>query len=224
MNNLFEQTLFRVANYLPQFLAGLAVMVVGFWLAKILKQAVAKLVSLVMRSSLINQTPVEESLKSANVEQYLDEGLGTLAYWLMLLLSLYVAASIWGLNAVSILISSLFSYSPRVISALVVLLLGLLFAGVVEKLVKNSLLHLDASTARAGGKISSYAVMVLAVLIALSEIGIAREFILIAFIGLVFCLSLGMGLALGLGGQGAVAQLISKIIKSDVAKTKRSGK
>ena len=224
MYNLFGPILFNIAGYLPQFLAGVVVMILGFWLAKILKKTVAKLVSMVMGSSLINQTPIEQSLKSANVEQYLDEGLGTLAYWLMLLLSLYVAASIWGLSAVSILISGLFSYSPRVISALIVLILGLLLAGVVEKLVKNSLLHLDASTARAGGKISSYSVMVLAVLIALSEIGIAREFILIAFIGLVFCLSLGMGLALGLGGQGAVAQLIGKIIKSDTAKTKRSGK
>ncbi len=50
--------------------------------------------------------------------------------------------------------------------------------------------------------------MVLAVMVAFSELGIARDFILILFIGMVIAIALGIGLAVGLGGQHLVRQLL----------------
>jgi len=50
--------------------------------------------------------------------------------------------------------------------------------------------------------------VVLSSMIAISELGIAKEFILVLFVGFVSFLALGMGLALGLGGQHMVKKML----------------
>ena len=62
--------------------------------------------------------------------------------------------------------------------------------------------------------------MVVTVLAAISELGIAQEFILIIFIGFVVMISLGFGLALGLGGK----DLVSKILNDWYKKFKKDTK
>ena len=221
MSYSLEILLSNMIGFLPQLLAGLVVLVLGIWFAKAVKKGVGKVVNAILSSNLFHKTPVEQSIKSANLEQHLDEIFGTLGYWLMVILSIYLATSIWGLDAVSGLLSSLFSYSPRIVSALIVLFLGALIAGFAETLIKNLLRQVDASTARAAGKITSYTIMIITALIALSEIGIAREFIMVAFTGLIFALSLGFGLAVGLGGQSTVSGLLGKLIVQ-TKKTKKN--
>ena len=81
------------------------------------------------------------------------------------------------------------------ISAILILVIGLLLAGLVESLVKGSIKTIDGKSARLLGKLASYLVVILAVMIAISELGIAQEFILVMFVGFVSFLALGLGLA-----------------------------
>lgn len=215
MTQTLNLLMLNLVGFLPQLLAGLSAMVIGVWLAKLIKKMVTKLVRLGLGSAAFSQTPIEQSLKAADLDQRIDEIVGSLVYWLVFLFTVYVAASVLGLSAVTNLLSSLFAYSPKLISALIVLILGTVLAGFVEKIVKNSLGRTDLGSARAASKISSYTVMVMTALIALSEIGIAREFILIAFIGLVTTLALGVGLAVGLGSKDMVSQMLLRWVKLD---------
>ena len=65
-------------------------------------------------------------------------------------------------------------------------------------------------------KVSSYLVMTLSVMAAISELGIASEFIMILFIGMVSALALGVGLAVGLGGKDLVSRLLEKWYQHNV--------
>jgi len=212
MAQTLNYLLVNLVGFLPQLLAGLVVMLVGVTLAKTIRKMVVKVASVIFQSTLFKQTPMEKTLKSTDLNQYVDEIFGNLVYWLVFAFTVYVAASVLGLVAVTGLLSSLFAYGPRLISALIVLLLGTVVAGLVEKVIKNALSPTDVSTARATAKISSYTVMIITILIALSEIGIAREFILIAFIGLVTALALAFGLAVGLGGKELVTKTLTRVV------------
>ena len=91
-----------------------------------------------------------------------------------------------------------------------VLFIGVLLAGLVEGLLKGTLKSVDAKSARALGKVGSYLVVTIAIMIAISELGIAKEFIFVLFVGFVAMLSLGFGLALGLGGKNLVGKLLER--------------
>lgn len=210
--NSFSPTVVSVSNELallfPRIVVGIALFIVGLILAKMARRFVSKSVSMLLKSSLVKNTPIEHFFSNADLTNRLDSGIGKLAYWFVLLLTAYVVSATVGLTSISYLLERVFSYLPRFFSAMVVFVLGVLLAGFVESFSKSSLNHLDLKMAKIVGKLSSYLVMVLAVMVAFSELGIARDFILILFIGMVIAIALGIGLAVGLGGQHLVRQLL----------------
>jgi small-conductance mechanosensitive channel len=60
------------------------------------------------------------------------------------------------------------------------------------------------------GNVTKWAIWVFAILVALSQLGIASDFIHTLFTGFVVALSLALGLSFGLGGQDAARNFIEK--------------
>jgi small-conductance mechanosensitive channel len=115
-----------------------------------------------------------------------------------------------GLTTIVRVLDVVFSYLPHVVSALLIFVFGVLIAGVVESLVKGAVRTVDVHSSRMFAKIASYLVVAIASLAAVSELGIASEFIRILFVGMVFALSLGLGLSFGLGGQDVVRKMMDR--------------
>ena len=213
MNNFYPATsvLSAFAFYVPQLITGAFLLVVGLLLAKMVRHLLEKLSAVLLRSSVIANTPIEHFLKNANLADRIDRIVGSLGYWFTVIITVYVVSATVGLSSISHLLEQLFGYLPRFLSAMVVFLLGLVLAGFVESLTKSSLVRSNPRLSRLVGKASSYFVLVVTGLIVLSELGIARDFVLILFVGLTLSISIGVGLALGLGGQHLVKELLFKV-------------
>lgn len=207
------EALLAIANYMPSIIGALILLVVGSVIANGVKGLVTKLFESLQLSKAVSKTPIEHFLQNADIKMQLETVLGTAAYWLVMLVVLQSVVSILGLNSLAHLLSSTLAYIPRVIAAIVVLFFGVLLAGLVESFVKGALRTIDASSSRMFGKVASYLVVIVAVLAAISELGIANEFILILFVGFIAALSLAMGLAFGLGGQDLVRDLLKEWYK-----------
>lgn len=204
------QSLSSMAVYLPRILAALLILIIGAALARVVKRVLVKILESIRLSKAFTDTPVEAFLKNAELTNKIEDIIGSIAYWLLMLVVIHTTVSILGLTSLTLLLSEVLGYLPNIISAVLILLIGLLVAGIVESLVKGSIKTIDGKSARLLGKISSYLVVILAVMIAISELGIAQEFILVLFIGFVSCLALGFGLAFGLGGQHVVRTLLEE--------------
>ncbi len=153
---------------------------------------------------------VEHFLRNADMSHKLEDLIGALLYWLIMLVVVQTSVAVLGLSSLSDILERILGYIPHVISAILVLFFGVLLAGLVESLVKGSIKSIDGRSARLLGKVSSYLVVTIAIMAAVSELGIASEFIMILFIGFIATVSLGAGLALGLGGKDVVAKMLGK--------------
>jgi hypothetical protein len=93
----------------------------------------------------------------------------------------------------------------------------LIAAGLVADAMKSIVLSsaMSAEIASAGflATVTKAVIWVFAILVALSQLGIASGFIQTIFTGLVVALSLGLGLAFGLGGQESAGRVIEKLSK-----------
>jgi hypothetical protein len=155
-------------------------------------------------------------LKGSVVEKFIEKGsfnkievfVGNLVKWLILMVFFITTINLLGLTTVSVFLTNILGYLPKVISAILILTLGVLFAGLIESVVKGALYQISISTARFVSKISSYIVVIFSILAALSELGIAKDLINTLFIGFVAMLSLGFGLAFGLGAKDMVAKIL----------------
>lgn len=215
------QVLADTASFMPRILAALLVLIIGSALAQALKKLVVRLLEAIRVSSAVKNTPIDHFMKNAELGTKLEEVLGSFFYWLLMLVVLHTMVSILGLASLSLILERVLSYLPKVISSVIVLFFGVLLAGLVESLVKGSIRSIDNRAGRMLGKVSSYLVMTIAVLAAVSELGIARDFILVLFIGFITMLALGGGLALGLGGKDVVSKALESWydkMKKDLSK------
>lgn len=199
-----------IFSAIPNLLGGLLVFIAGIFLGKLASTGLIKALQAISFEKMISDTKFREFMKKAELTEKLEVMLGTFLNWLILLVFFIAATNIWGLTTVSTLLLGIIGYLPSVISAIIVLSLGVLLAGLVEGMVKASLASIDLRVSRLMGKIASYLVVTIAILAAFSELRIAKDFINTLFIGFVAMLSLGFGLAIGLGAK----DLISRILNS----------
>jgi hypothetical protein len=204
------QTLSEISLFLPRLLAALLVLLLGAAISRVCKKVVVKLLETVSLSKAVQNTPVEHFLQNAELGQKIEVVTGNIVYWLLMLVVIHTSVSILGLAPLAAVLDKVLAYVPQVISAVLVLFFGILLAGVVESLIKGAIKSIDGHSSRLLGKISSYLVVTIACLVAVSELGIAREFIMILFVGLILTISLGLGLSVGLGGQDLVRKILTK--------------
>ena len=205
-----SQSVSDVAVFFPRLLGALLIFVIGAAIASWVRKFFVKILEKVRVSSMLKNTPVEHFLKNAELGHRIEDVIGSVFYWLVMLGIAQTSASVLGLESLSVLLDRVLGYLPSVISAILVLFIGVLLAGLVEGLLKGTLKSVDAKSARALGKVGSYLVVTIAIMIAISELGIAKEFIFVLFVGFVAMLSLGFGLALGLGGKNLVGKLLER--------------
>jgi small-conductance mechanosensitive channel len=102
-------------------------------------------------------------------------------------------------------------YVPQLIIAVLILLVGAVVGDVLQKIVIASTKTAGVTSSELLGKISKWAIWIFAILVALSQMGIAGAFIQTLFTGFVVALSLALGLSFGLGGQDAASDIIKKV-------------
>lgn len=201
--------LFGTLNYIPVLLGAAVIFVLGIIISNWAKTVIVKALQLIKFENMIKDSKFKKFLVKAEITRKIEEILGTLVKWILMLTFLIASLNVLGLTSISLLLTSVLAYIPSVIAAVVVLAIGVLFAGLVESFVKGALASVDLKTSRLMGKIASYLVVTMAALVAVSELHIAQNFINILFIGFVTMLSLGLGLALGLGSKDLIAKLLN---------------
>lgn len=214
MTPVFQESFAEFSVFVPRLVGALLLLVLGSALAKAIKRAIVSILETLRVSKVIRKTPLEHFLANAEFGQKVEEVVGSIVYWLLMLIVLQTVVATLGLVPVTQVIDRILSYIPNILSAILVLFLGVLLAGVVESLVKGSIKSIDGKSSRLLGKISSYLVVTIAVLASVSELGIASEFIMILFVGFVTTISLGAGLALGLGGKDVVSKVLDSWYKN----------
>lgn len=203
------QTLTSTSLFLPKILGALIAFTLGAIIARAVKGLVFKILEAARFSSLIAKTPLQLALENDDLGKKAEEVVSTLAYWLTMLVVVHTTVTILGLSSLTFMLERILSYIPKVISAIFILAFGVLLAGWVENLVKGAIKNVDPKSSRMLGKFSSYLILGMVVLISFSELGIASDFITILFIGFIGAVSLGLGLALGLGGKDLVSKLLN---------------
>lgn len=205
-----SSTLTNILSYIPTILAALLILIVGLVIAKWAKVLTIKILKVIQLSTIVKKSGLEPFLEKAEIKLKIEEILGGLVKWLIILVFFIATINVLGLSTVSMVLNSILGYIPRVISAVLILAIGVLLAGLVEGVVKGALGQVNLKTSRLMAKIASYIVVIFATLAAINELQIAQALISTLFMGFVAMLALGVGLALGLGAKDLVSRILNE--------------
>ncbi len=200
----------QLTTFIPNLLGAVLILIIGWLAGSWLKFLVSKILGAVKLNALIAGTAVDSFLKKAEIRGKIEDILGSTVRWLTIFIFFIAAINILGLSTVSQVLNNILGYIPKVFSAAIILLAGVLLAGLVESLVKGAVGSVAVSVSRFLGKLASWIVMIFATLAAISELGIAANFINTLITGTIAMLSLGLGLALGLGSKDIVKDILTE--------------
>ena len=209
-------TLSRLGLYLPQFLAGLVLLLIGLAVAALLKEVVLRFLHFLKVedwfsdvNSWFNQIRSEKVVKGRVWPNLLAE----LVRWTVVILFLVPAAEAWGLPRVTDLLNQLLLYIPNVFVAVVAGFVGLVFANLVFDIVRHASRGLGSASSNLLGTVARYAIVFFTTLVVLNQLGVAADLIRILFTGIVAMLALAGGLAFGLGGQESARKAVAEFLK-----------
>jgi hypothetical protein len=200
-----EDGIYQIVNFLPQLLVALGILLAGFAIAKMVERGTDVTLHRVGFDRWMRDGGVTEALERAGTSLDPSTVLAKLVFWTVMLLVILVASNALGLAVVSALFAELLAYIPNVIAAVIVLVLGLVLGEFVKDLILASAgaVHGVPTLARA----AKAAIIVLAVFMALEQLTIGEDIVLVAFVAVVGAAALAAGIAFGLGAAGVAGEI-----------------
>ena len=137
---------------------------------------------------------------------------------IVIILFITTGASTLGLSEVAGLLQQLAGYLPRIILAILVIIFGTLLARFVNKLIFAWLHSIKFSAALTVSTSAEYGIQILAIFVALEQLGIGTQLIHSLFVIVFGAIFLALALAFGLGGKEWAAKTIAEL---EANKTKK---
>jgi hypothetical protein len=210
----FAEMWAQVIMFTPTLVVALLVLLVGVIIASSLKHLIER----VARKLAIDQALSAAGMTDVTTRlgMNLNTGvlLGTMVKWFVLLVFFVVALDMLRLTEVTTFLREVvIGYLPNVIVAVLILVVATILAGAVRKAIVHATGVAGMVRPELFGKVAYVAIITVAVLAALNQLKVAADLIQPLFTGIVFAISLALGLAFGLGGKDAAARLIDSVTK-----------
>jgi hypothetical protein len=202
-------SLHQIGEFLPRLLLAVAIVIVGWLVAKVVRFAIVRTLRAINFNVLTEKAGVDKFLQQGGGDLDTTGVLGVLSYWVVILAALMVAFNSMGLAYVTDLIGRILLFVPKVMVAVLVIAFGAYFARFVGAAVQVYCRNIGLGDAVVLGRVTTYAILVFVVLIALDQLGLG-EIVRQTFLIIVGAIALGLALAFGLGGQRRAAQLLER--------------
>src|SRR5918999_1654003 len=190
---------------IPALLGALIIVFAGYLLARVLEKLVERFLRRVRLNALLERGGVTQAVERSGREVNPTRVLANLVFWLVMFAVILIAANALGLQSLANVFSELVGYIPSVIAAIVIILIGIVLGGFVGGLIAAAVGAMQGG--RALARVGRGGVILLAIFMALQELGIATEIVTTAFAILFGAIALALALAFGLGNRDLAGEV-----------------
>jgi hypothetical protein len=201
---------------LVSFIANLVLAIIVFVIGYLISIGIGKLITEILKSVRFNRLFEKEgwkkSLERANIEVDPSGFIGAIFKWVFVIVSLLIAVDVLNLTAFAGFLQVVLSYIPRVIVAVLVFVVAVLISDIIEKLVRVTVERIKAGSGFLAASIVKWAIWIFTIFLILDQLLPSSLLIKTLYTSIVYgavgALALGIGLAIGLGGKDAAAEII----------------
>ncbi len=203
---------FGLISFLPGVLLALVILIVGILIAALIGKAVAHLINLTRVNNALEHTAFKDMVNKAGFRLNVGGLIGWLIKWFFILAFLVASLDVLGLTQVNVFLQQIvLFYLPRVIIAVLIVIIGSVLAEVAAKAVMGTARAVNVSSANFAGTLARWAIWITTILFALNQLGIGSDLIQTLWTGIVVALALAFGLSFGLGGKEQAAKVLDRV-------------
>lgn len=198
-----------VITFVPKFIAGLIILLVGIIIASLVKKLVLEAFRVLRVETLLKRYGFPESRGELAWSNILAE----IVRWFVIVLFLIPTADVWGLPQIVTVLNTFLLYLPNVFVAAIIAMIGIVFSRLAHDVVLASVKGVSKDTAQTIASVTRWAIIVFVFLAVLNQLGVAAELVRILFTGFVAMVAIAGGIAFGLGGQDSARTFLQELRK-----------
>ncbi len=213
----FSQALSTLFSFIPKLIGAVIILLIGWIVGRLVGNLVTKALRAIRFDQVAERAEIGPFLRNAGVRADAASVIGSLAKWFIYLVFWQAAASVLGFPQITQILNEILAFIPRIVLALVILLVGALAANLLARVVQGSL-----GTARVGdagvlAAVARYGVLAFAVVAALSQLDIAPAIVNTLWTAVIGGAALALALAFGLGSREAMGSLATgRLLKTEL--------
>ena len=197
--NLLSDLISQTAAALPNVLGALVILIIGWIIAKFVARMVKRLFKSLNIDKLGEKLNDVDLLKKTNFNIEISSVFSKIVYYIMMLFFLVASVDVLGMESLSNLVKDLINYIPQLITAMVLLAVGLVIADTLSGIIRSTCKSLGIPSAGIIGSMAFWLIFLTIGVSALSQAGIDTNFIRsnlsILLGGVILAFAIGYGFA-----------------------------
>jgi Conserved TM helix len=191
----------KILALLPNVLAMLIIASLGWMLAWAAGMLIERLLRIIGLDRISDRLGATTALLRGGVKADPSHLIGRAAYWFLFAFSIIAALAALNVDPINRFAQSFLAYIPHLLTAAVILVAGYLLSNFVGQAVLITAVNAGLPPARMVAALSRWGVQLVAVAMALEQLGIAQHIVVVGF-GITFGgIIMAGAIAFGLGGK-----------------------
>ena len=215
MNDILQRilaSLQRIAEVAPALLGAGVIFFAGYFLARALEPWVDAWLARMDFNRMAEAGGLREAVDRTGARLDPVHAVGKLAFWLVMLLVIMLASAALGLESINQMFGIMIAFIPSLITAIVVIVLGMVIGEFLRGVILASAGTVEGVPVLAN--VAKGAVVLIAIFMALEQVGVAQEIVVSAFTLILGAVALAVGLAFGLGNAGLAGEIVRRWYES----------
>ena len=206
----------RAIDYVPTALAVVAVLLIGWIIARFLAALARRLARRLELDDIVQSSELARGMEQAKITRSASELIGILVFWLVFLSFGLVVLENLGLSVAILPMQGLIGFLPRLLAAILILVLGAFLAEIAGKATQATSASMGVEFHRGLGKAARALVLITAVIIAVDQLGFNVSLLTSLVINTATIIIAGLALAFGLGGREIARNVLAGYYARDV--------
>src|SRR5690348_14896981 len=121
----------KIAVFLPNLFFSIAILLLGWVICNVIKRIVVRILKLCQFDALAERAGIKQILERGGIRQAPSDIIGLLTFWFLFLIAIVTTLETLNLSGATDTLHTIYLYIPKIVAALVTLILGLYFANFV---------------------------------------------------------------------------------------------
>ena len=200
----------KFAKFGPNLLAMLFIILIGLVIARIARFAIVKLLEAIKFDSWSDRMGLTAVLRKGNLWSRPSAAFGAFVFWLLVLTAFMAGFSALNIQAFDSLVSQFILYLPKVISAVLILVVGYIVTGFIGRAVLIAAVSRGYHFAKLFAEAVRLLLVLLFIAMALEQLQVAPGIVVAAFSIMFGGIVLALAIAFGVGGIEAAKKIIDQ--------------
>lgn len=202
-------------NFLPNIISFLFILIVGVIFAFVMKIVLKKLFSVMKLENFAERHGINQILSKSGMRDGFSSILAKFFAWVVFLIFFIISLDALKVQVIHSLLERFFLYIPNIFVAFIIIFFGFLLSSFLSRAVLIALVNEGFKTAGIISKFIKIMIIFISFSMALEQLGIGKETVLVAFAILFGGFIFGLSLAFGLGGKEFAKKYLEDYFKEE---------